>query len=126
LEANGLRISDLDSVVYDEKPLLTFERLLEAYLGSDPVGGRSFVAAMPVWLQEKLFIKSEIKKQIKKQIKKIAQDVGGDERPPAAAGAPDPPVASHLGCALADHRSGSGDARCLSRIANGLRLLRGP
>jgi carbamoyltransferase len=70
LEANNLTISDLNAVVYYEKPLLTFERLLETYLGSAPRGGRSFVMAMQVWLKEKLFIKSELKKQIKK----IAED----------------------------------------------------
>jgi carbamoyltransferase len=66
LEANNLTISDLDAVVYYEKPLLTFERLLETYLGSAPRGGRSFVTAMQVWLKQKLFIKSELKKHIKK------------------------------------------------------------
>jgi len=66
LEANNLKISELDAVIYYEKPLLTFERLLETYLGSAPRGGRSFVTAMQVWLKEKLFIKYELKKQIKK------------------------------------------------------------
>lgn len=65
LKANGLSIADVDAVVYYEKPLLTFERLLETYLGAVPRGGRSFVAAMQVWLKEKLFIKSELKRQIK-------------------------------------------------------------
>ena len=76
LEANDLTISDLDVVVYYEKPLLTFERLLETYLGSAPRGGRSFVTAMQVWLKEKLFIKSELKKQIKK----IAEEQGSDTK----------------------------------------------
>lgn len=64
LKANGLTITDVDAVVYYEKPLLTFERLLETYLGAAPRGGRSFVSAMQVWLKEKLFIKTELKKQI--------------------------------------------------------------
>ncbi|MFZ9901551.1 MAG: carbamoyltransferase, partial [Vulcanococcus sp.] len=64
LESQGLLLSDLDAVVYYEKPLLTFERLLETYLGAAPRGGRSFVAAMQVWLKEKLFLKTEIKKQL--------------------------------------------------------------
>jgi carbamoyltransferase len=62
----GLTLADLDAVVYYEKPLLTFERLLETYLGTAPRGGRSFVAAMQVWLKEKLFLKTEIKKQLRK------------------------------------------------------------
>lgn len=64
LESNDLRIEDLDAVIYYEKPLLTFERLLETYLGAAPRGGRSFVAAMQVWLKEKLFLKSAIRKEL--------------------------------------------------------------
>ena len=62
LKTNNLSINDIDSVVYYEKPLLTFERLLETYLGSAPRGLRSFIAAMQVWVKEKLFLKSELKK----------------------------------------------------------------
>ena len=40
LESQGLTLADLDAVVYYEKPLLTFERLLETYLGAAPRGGR--------------------------------------------------------------------------------------
>ena len=65
LDSQGLTLADVDAVVYYEKPLLTFERLLETYLGAAPRGGRSFVAAMQVWLKEKLFLKTEIKKQLK-------------------------------------------------------------
>ncbi len=63
LKNAGIDISDLDSIVYYEKPLLTFERLLETYIGAAPRGIRSFVAAMQVWIREKLFLKSELKKQ---------------------------------------------------------------
>ena len=65
LESQGLTLQDCDAVVYYEKPLLTFERLLETYLGAAPRGGRSFVAAMQVWLKEKLFLKTELKKQLR-------------------------------------------------------------
>lgn len=64
LETNELDLDDLDAVIYYEKPLLTFERLLETYLGAAPRGGRSFVAAMQVWLKEKLFLKSKIKQEL--------------------------------------------------------------
>lgn len=64
LESQGLKLEDIDAVVYYEKPLLTFERLLETYLAAAPRGGRSFVAAMQVWLKEKLFLKTELKKQL--------------------------------------------------------------
>ncbi len=65
LKSQGINLSDVKEVVYYEKPLLTFERLLETYLGTAPRGGRSFVAAMQVWVKEKLFLKNEIKKNLK-------------------------------------------------------------
>ena len=71
LKSNGLDLSDINKIVYYEKPLLTFERLLETYLATSPRGGRSFVAAMQVWLKEKLFIKSELKKNFKAIQKEI-------------------------------------------------------
>jgi len=46
LNSQGLTISDVDLVIYYEKPFLTFERLLETYLGCAPRGIRSFLAAM--------------------------------------------------------------------------------
>ena len=64
LESQELRLQDLDAIVYYEKPLLTFERLLETYIGAAPRGSRSFVAAMQVWLKQKLFLKTEIKRQL--------------------------------------------------------------
>ena len=64
LQSNNLTLSDINSVIYYEKPLLTFERLLETYLGVAPRGGRSFIAAMQVWLKQKLFLKTEIKNQL--------------------------------------------------------------
>jgi carbamoyltransferase len=66
LESQHLTLRDLEAVVYYEKPLLTFERLLETYIGAAPRGGRSFVAAMQVWLKEKLFLKTEIRKSLQK------------------------------------------------------------
>ena len=61
LKSQNISFENISYVVYYEKPLLTFERLLETYLGVAPRGGRSFVAAMQVWLKEKLFLKSELK-----------------------------------------------------------------
>ena len=62
LSREGIDVSDLSSIIYYEKPLLTFERLLETYIDCAPRGIRSFVAAMQVWVKEKLFLKSEIRK----------------------------------------------------------------
>ena len=64
LKNEGIDIGDLDSIVYYEKPLLTFERLLETYIASAPRGLRSFIAAMQVWIKEKLFLKSELRKSL--------------------------------------------------------------
>ena len=65
LESNNIDLSDIDLIVYYEKPLLTFERLLETYLAVSPRGVRSFIAAMQVWLKEKLFLKSQLKSEFK-------------------------------------------------------------
>ena len=71
LKSQKIDLRDIKSIVYYEKPLLTFERLLETYLGSAPRGFRSFNAAMQVWLKEKLFLKSELKKKFKSLQKEI-------------------------------------------------------
>ena len=65
LKSQGINLSEVKQIVYYEKPLLTFERLLETYLGTAPRGGRSFISAMQVWLKEKLFLKTELKKNLK-------------------------------------------------------------
>jgi len=65
LMSNNLDLRDIKSVVYYEKPLLTFERLLETYLAVAPRGVRSFVTSMQVWLKQKLFLKAELKKKLK-------------------------------------------------------------
>ncbi len=64
LNDQGLSISDLDQIVFYDKPLVKFERLLETYVAYAPRGFRSFLAAMPVWLKEKLFLKMVLKKEL--------------------------------------------------------------
>ena len=64
LQEAGISLADLDYVVFYDKPLVKFERLLETYLSYVPRGFRSFVAAMPVWLKDKLFLKSTLKKEL--------------------------------------------------------------
>src|ERR1700732_4019968 len=49
LEVAGVKVTDLIDIVFYDKPLVKFERLLETYLGYAPRGLQSFVAAMPVW-----------------------------------------------------------------------------
>jgi carbamoyltransferase len=64
LKEAGLEIADLDYVVFYDKPLVKFERLMETYLSYAPSGLRSFIAAMPVWLKEKLYLKSTLKSEL--------------------------------------------------------------
>jgi carbamoyltransferase len=59
-EAN-IKASEIDHVVFYEKPFLKFERLLETYLAFAPRGFQSFRKAIPVWLKEKLFQKSVLR-----------------------------------------------------------------
>lgn len=60
LDVGGFDIDDLDTIVFYDKPLLKFERLLETYYAFAPKGLRSFLKAVPVWLNEKLFLKKQI------------------------------------------------------------------
>src|SRR2546423_344387 len=64
LEATGARLSDIDHVVFYDKPFLKFERLLETYIAMAPAGFRSFQMAIPLWLKEKLFQKSLLRKKL--------------------------------------------------------------
>jgi carbamoyltransferase len=65
LEAGGIGLNDLDQVVFYDKPFLKFERLLETYVAFAPKGFGQFVNAMPVWLKEKLFQKTELAQHLK-------------------------------------------------------------
>jgi carbamoyltransferase len=58
LKEAGISSEDVTNVVFYEKPFVKFERLLETYLAFAPMGFRSFAAAMPLWIKEKLFQKS--------------------------------------------------------------------
>ncbi|MBX3237317.1 MAG: carbamoyltransferase [Nitrospiraceae bacterium] len=63
LREGGIRLEDVKYLVFYDKPLVKFERLLETYLAFAPRGMQSFVAAMPVWLKEKLLLKSLLQKE---------------------------------------------------------------
>jgi len=64
LRQSGISPDQLDHVVFYDKPFLKFERLLETYLTFAPRGFRSFKAAIPVWLREKLFLKNLLRKKL--------------------------------------------------------------
>lgn len=67
LKAAGLGLQDIDAVVFYDKPLLTFERLLETYLYESPRGLHSYLSAMPVWLHKKLNLKGHLRKCFKNE-----------------------------------------------------------
>lgn len=64
LEEAGIRLADVHSIVFYDKPLLKFERLLETYLSYAPRGFKSFMTAIPVWIKEKLFLKKMLKEEL--------------------------------------------------------------
>ena len=61
----GILIDQVDHVVFYDKPLTKFERLLETYLSFAPQGWKSFSEAMPVWLKQKLHLREIIKKELR-------------------------------------------------------------
>lgn len=73
LEESGCSVDELDAVVFYDKPLLKFERLLETYYAFAPKGLLQFLTAMPVWIREKMFLKDILHKalaQVEKYDKK--------------------------------------------------------
>jgi carbamoyltransferase len=64
LREAGVALTDLAYIAFYDKPFVKFERLLETYLTFAPRGIRSFTAAMPVWLKEKLFLKNLLHKEL--------------------------------------------------------------
>ena len=72
LREAGLGLGDLDRVAFYDKPLLKFERLLETYLSFAPRGLKSFLAAMPIWLKEKLFLD----KLLRMELDQVASNMG--------------------------------------------------
>lgn len=65
LEESGLTLDKLDAIVFYDKPLLKFERLLETYYAFSPKGLISFLTSIPVWLKEKMFLKRMIYQELK-------------------------------------------------------------
>ncbi|MBK7378928.1 MAG: carbamoyltransferase [Ignavibacteriales bacterium] len=64
LKDAGIKAEQLDLVAFYDKPFLKFERLLETYLAYAPVGIKSFIKAMPLWIKEKLWMKEMIKDKL--------------------------------------------------------------
>ncbi len=66
LKFANLKLSEVNQIVFFEKPFLKFERLLETYVAFAPKGFVSFAKAMPLWIKEKLFQKNLLFNNLKK------------------------------------------------------------
>ena len=64
LKENGLKINNIDYVVFYDKPFIKFERILETNLAYAPFGLSQFIQAMPIWLKQKLWIREIIKNEL--------------------------------------------------------------
>ena len=64
LEYAGIKGAELDYVAFYDKPFLKFERILETYLAFAPIGIKSFLKAMPLWIKKKLWIKELIRDEL--------------------------------------------------------------
>lgn len=90
LEEAGIEPEDLDYVVFYDKPLQKFDRLLETYVAYAPSGFRSFLMAMPLWLKTKLHLPREIKKALDNRYKKRIAFTSHHESHAASAFFPSP------------------------------------
>ncbi|MBI3878608.1 MAG: carbamoyltransferase [Verrucomicrobia bacterium] len=61
LREGGITMAEVDYVAFYEKPFVKFDRLLHSYLACAPAGIRSFLMAIPVWIKEKIWMKSELR-----------------------------------------------------------------
>jgi carbamoyltransferase len=71
LDFSNLTLSDIEAIVFYDKPFLKFERLLETYSYFSPYGFKSFCKAMPIWLKEKLFLRNTIRRELNEFIGKV-------------------------------------------------------
>ena len=74
LKYGNLKLSEVDHIVFFEKPFLKFERLLETYVAFAPKGFISFAKAMPLWIKEKLFQKNLLLNKLKDHDKNFKSD----------------------------------------------------
>ena len=74
LKYSNLKLSDINQIVFFEKPFLKFERLLETYVAFAPRGFVSFAKAMPLWIKEKLFQKNLLFNKLKKHDQNFKSD----------------------------------------------------
>ena len=66
LDFAGIKLEEVDKVVFYEKPFVKFERILRTHINYAPHGLRTFLSAMPIWLKEKLNMRHTIQKELKR------------------------------------------------------------
>ena len=74
LKYSNLKLSEIDYIVFFEKPFLKFERLLETYVGFAPRGYASFAKSIPLWIKEKLFQKNFLFNKLREHDKNYKSD----------------------------------------------------
>ncbi len=74
LKFSNMKLSEIDQIVFFEKPFLKFERLLETYVAFAPRGFISFAKAMPLWIKEKLFQKNLLFNKLKEHDENFKSD----------------------------------------------------
>ena len=74
LKYSKIKLSEVNQIVFFEKPFLKFERLLETYVAFAPKGFVSFSKAMPIWIKEKLFLKNLLFNKLKLHDKDYRSD----------------------------------------------------
>ena len=74
LKFAGLKLNEIDQIVFFEKPFLKFERLLETYVAFAPKGFLSFSKAMPLWIKDKLFQKNLLFNKLKEHDENYISD----------------------------------------------------
>ena len=74
LDFTKIKLSEVDQIIFFEKPFLKFERLLETYVAFAPRGFKSFCMAMPIWLKDKLFQKKMLFNELKRHDKNFIDD----------------------------------------------------
>ncbi len=114
LREGGITLDDVDHIVFYDKPLLKFERLLETYLAFAPRGFKSFSMAIPVWLKEKLFLKLSAHQGVG-----AAGHAQGPGRAHALFGAPPEPRGERL-LPVAVRRGGRADDGRRGRVGDDL------
>lgn len=90
LKEGGITPEELDYVVFYDKPLLKFDRLIETYLAYAPAGLKSFMMAMPLWLKTKLHLPREIRKSLDNRYRKAIVFTNHHESHAASAFFPSP------------------------------------